>query len=96
MRPPRTFEAIKNVLRDGSWHEIDELRAATHFPAEWVQNSVRRASSTQRTAATCECASQVPTPSLETENGRPGRDLTCACRARAWSDDSEVLSRYPT
>jgi hypothetical protein len=37
MRPPRTFEAIKNVLRDGSWHEIDELRAATHFPAEWVQ-----------------------------------------------------------
>ena len=37
MRPPRTFEAISNVLRDGSWHEIDELRAATHFPAEWVK-----------------------------------------------------------
>ena len=37
MKPRRTFEAITNLLRDGSWHEIDELRAATHFPAEWVQ-----------------------------------------------------------
>lgn len=37
MKPQPTFEAITNVLRDGSWHEIDELRAATHFPAEWVQ-----------------------------------------------------------
>ena len=37
MKPRPTFEAITNLLRDGSWHEIDELRAATHFPAEWVQ-----------------------------------------------------------
>jgi hypothetical protein len=36
MRPQHTFKAITNVLHDGSWHEIDELRAATHFPAEWV------------------------------------------------------------
>jgi hypothetical protein len=37
MKPRRTYQAITNLLRDGSWHEIDELRAATHFPAEWVQ-----------------------------------------------------------
>lgn len=37
MRPQRTFEAITRVLDDGSWHEFDELREATHFPVEWVE-----------------------------------------------------------
>jgi hypothetical protein len=37
MRPQRTFEAISNVLDDGSWHELVELREATHFPVEWVE-----------------------------------------------------------
>jgi hypothetical protein len=37
MKPRPTFQAIINVLRDGSWHEIDELTEATRFPAEWVE-----------------------------------------------------------
>ena len=37
MRPQRTFEAISSVLDDGSWHEFDELREATRFPVEWVE-----------------------------------------------------------
>jgi hypothetical protein len=24
------------VLQDGSWHGIEDLRAVTRFPAEWV------------------------------------------------------------
>ncbi len=26
------------MLDDGSWHEFDELREATHFPVEWVEH----------------------------------------------------------
>ena len=37
MKPRQTFEAITALLRDGSWHELDELGRATHFPAEWVE-----------------------------------------------------------
>ncbi len=25
------------VLSDGAWHELEDLRAATSFPNEWVQ-----------------------------------------------------------
>jgi hypothetical protein len=25
------------VLEDGSWHEVDDLRPATSFPADWVR-----------------------------------------------------------
>ena len=37
MQPRRTFERIASALRYGSWHEIDDLRAATSFPEEWVR-----------------------------------------------------------
>ena len=37
MRQQKTFEAITRVLDDGSWHELDDLRQATSFPAEWVK-----------------------------------------------------------
>ena len=37
MRPQTTFQAITRVLDDGSWHALDDLRAATSWPDEWVQ-----------------------------------------------------------
>ena len=36
-RPQRRFEAIQTVLTDGAWHELEDLRDATSFPSEWVQ-----------------------------------------------------------
>ena len=36
-RPPRTFAAIQQVLSDGAWHEIEDIREATSFPREWVR-----------------------------------------------------------
>jgi hypothetical protein len=39
-RRTRTFDAIIDVLRDGGWHALDDLQAATRFPAEWVQELV--------------------------------------------------------
>jgi hypothetical protein len=33
----KTFTAITHMLEDGSWHELDDLREATSFPVEWVQ-----------------------------------------------------------
>jgi hypothetical protein len=33
----KTFNAITRVLEDGSWHELDDLRRATSFPADWVR-----------------------------------------------------------
>jgi uncharacterized protein YutE (UPF0331/DUF86 family) len=32
----RTFDAVVEVLRDGAWHAIEDLRAATRFPSDWV------------------------------------------------------------
>lgn len=32
----RTYDAIMEVLRDGAWHEIDDVGAATRFPDDWV------------------------------------------------------------
>ena len=32
----RTFDAVVDVLRDGAWHTIEDLRAATRFPSDWV------------------------------------------------------------
>jgi hypothetical protein len=37
MKRRRTFERISDVLRDGSWHELDDLRQATSFPEAWVR-----------------------------------------------------------
>jgi hypothetical protein len=31
-----TFDAVIAVLRDGAWHSIDDLREATRFPEDWV------------------------------------------------------------
>ncbi len=25
------------LLRDEAWHALDDLRAVTHFPSEWVE-----------------------------------------------------------
>ena len=36
-RARRTFTAIENVLSDGAWHELEDLRDATNFPREWVK-----------------------------------------------------------
>jgi hypothetical protein len=33
----RTFDAIQALLRDGAWHGLDDLKAATNYPAEWVE-----------------------------------------------------------
>ena len=33
----QTFDAVLGVLRDGAWHTIDDLRAATRFPKDWVE-----------------------------------------------------------
>lgn len=37
MKKRHTFERITEVLGDGSWHELDDLRAATSFPEAWVE-----------------------------------------------------------
>lgn len=33
----RTFEAIVAVLRDGAWHTVEDIRAATRYPTDWVE-----------------------------------------------------------
>ena len=35
-KPHQTFEAILEVLRDGAWHTLDDVSAATRYPADWV------------------------------------------------------------
>ena len=37
MKSRHTFDRITRVLEDGSWHELDDLRAATSFPEAWVK-----------------------------------------------------------
>jgi hypothetical protein len=37
MRPKRTFDAIVRVLGDGAWHTVDDLKDATNYPGEWVE-----------------------------------------------------------
>jgi hypothetical protein len=36
VRTQRTFKAIVEALRDGAWHEVDDIEAATRYPTEWV------------------------------------------------------------
>lgn len=36
-RTQRTYDAILDVLRDGAWHTVDDIEAATHFPVHWVK-----------------------------------------------------------
>lgn len=33
----KTYDAITQVLDDGSWHAADDLKEATTWPAEWVE-----------------------------------------------------------
>ena len=35
-RTQRTFKAIVELLRDGAWHEMDDLKAAATYPKQWV------------------------------------------------------------
>jgi len=35
-KPQRTFEAILEVLRDGAWHSLEDVSAATRYPGDWV------------------------------------------------------------
>jgi len=37
VRAQRTFEAIVALLKDGCWHALDDLRSATQFPHQWVE-----------------------------------------------------------
>jgi hypothetical protein len=36
-RTQRTFEAVVDVLRDGAWHTLEDVKAATQFPSQWVE-----------------------------------------------------------
>lgn len=31
-----TFPAVVGLLRDGRWHEDEELAEVTHYPHEWL------------------------------------------------------------
>jgi hypothetical protein len=33
----RTFNAVMELLRDGAWHTVDDLRAVARFPSDWVE-----------------------------------------------------------
>ena len=31
-----TYERVRNVLSDGDWHTVDELREVSYFPERWI------------------------------------------------------------
>lgn len=31
-----TYERVRNVLADGDWHTVDELREVSFFPERWI------------------------------------------------------------
>jgi hypothetical protein len=31
-----TYERVRNVLSDGDWHTVDELRQVSYFPERWI------------------------------------------------------------
>jgi hypothetical protein len=37
MKQTKTFDAITRLLDDGSWHALEDLRAVTSWPDEWVR-----------------------------------------------------------
>ena len=32
-----TYERVRNVLADGEWHSIDELKQVSSFPERWIE-----------------------------------------------------------
>ena len=32
-----TYQRVKNVLADGEWHSMDELKEVCSFPERWVE-----------------------------------------------------------
>ena len=32
-----TYERVKNVLADGEWHSLDELKEVSSFPERWLE-----------------------------------------------------------
>ena len=31
-----TYERVRNVLAEGDWHTVDELREVSFFPERWI------------------------------------------------------------
>jgi hypothetical protein len=32
-----TYERVKNVLADGDWHTVEELKKVSFFPERWIE-----------------------------------------------------------
>lgn len=32
-----TYQRVRNVLADGEWHSIEELKEVCHFPERWIE-----------------------------------------------------------
>ena len=32
-----TYQRVKDVLADGDWHTVDELREVSSFPERWIE-----------------------------------------------------------
>ena len=32
-----TYQRVKNVLADGDWHTVDELKEVSSFPERWIE-----------------------------------------------------------
>jgi hypothetical protein len=32
-----TYERVRDVLSDGEWHSIDELKQVSSFPERWIE-----------------------------------------------------------
>ncbi len=32
-----TYQRVRNVLSDGEWHSIDELKEVCSFPERWIE-----------------------------------------------------------
>ena len=32
-----TYDRVKDVLADGDWHSLDELKQVSYFPERWLE-----------------------------------------------------------
>lgn len=32
-----TYDRVKNVLSDGQWHTLEELKQVSYFPERWIE-----------------------------------------------------------
>ena len=32
-----TYDRVKDVLADGNWHTLEELREVSYFPERWIE-----------------------------------------------------------